>query len=214
MEKSGSIPLKALPVPPKRLRQLLTADDADARLFREQIRQYNSASSFTAKETNDSNDGAGPWVWKSGYTIYHRVGTLLRIDNINFLGKAPASASLTGSVGERFRFSFSHKTPLTVSLQVLPRRLPPPDSNTNLTCQTLVHLSLPLQTLREAYFTLHLLHSSTWSLPGLTQTWYFLKFYWNNGPSLHPVRSLAVATDVPLLFCNTNLPVLSRAELT
>jgi hypothetical protein len=61
------------------LNSLLTGDTRDAKQFRKNIRRYNSAlafTSFTAKETNDSNDGGGPWVWKSGYNIYHRAGCL------------------------------------------------------------------------------------------------------------------------------------------
>jgi hypothetical protein len=65
------------------------SEDDNAKHFRDRIRQYNSAlafTSFTAKEKTDNvsgepiqnvnADGGGPWVWKSGYTIYHRVGTL------------------------------------------------------------------------------------------------------------------------------------------
>jgi hypothetical protein len=64
---------------PEPLYTLFTSDTKQAKQFRENIRQYNSAlafTSFTAKETNEENDGGGPWVWKSGYTIYHRAGSL------------------------------------------------------------------------------------------------------------------------------------------
>jgi hypothetical protein len=56
------------------------ADTSDAKHFHNAIRQYNSAlafTSFTAKETNDNSLNHRPWVWKSGYTIYHRVGSLI-----------------------------------------------------------------------------------------------------------------------------------------
>lgn len=85
----GKVSLPKLPQPPDRLRNLYTNDDADAKHFRERIRQYNSAlafASFTAKEKTENTSGnatrnvnaggGGPWVWKSGYTIYHRVGTI------------------------------------------------------------------------------------------------------------------------------------------
>jgi hypothetical protein len=56
------------------------ADRLDAKHFRNTIRQYNSIlafTSFTAKETNDNSLNCGPWVWKSGYTIYHHIGSLI-----------------------------------------------------------------------------------------------------------------------------------------
>lgn len=75
----NKVRLPALPLPPPKLRYLLTSSSTDARQFREHIRQYNSAlafTSFTAKEDNMNKTGRGPWVWKSGYTIYHRAGNL------------------------------------------------------------------------------------------------------------------------------------------
>jgi hypothetical protein len=75
----GKVHLERLPDPPDELRSLFTAQSTQARRFREGIRQYNSAlafTSFTAKETYDNSAGSGPWVWKSGYTIYHQAGTL------------------------------------------------------------------------------------------------------------------------------------------
>jgi hypothetical protein len=76
----GSVHLERLPDPPEQLKSLFSARSTQAKEFRESIRQYNSAlafTSFTAKEKNDNGGGGGPWVWKSGYTIYHRVGTIL-----------------------------------------------------------------------------------------------------------------------------------------
>jgi len=29
------------------------------------------------KETNGNSAGGGPWLWKTGYTIYHRARALL-----------------------------------------------------------------------------------------------------------------------------------------
>jgi hypothetical protein len=53
------------------------------------------------------------------------------VDNINFLGKAPASASLTGSVGEHCRSLLSRPMHRTVPLQLLLLLHPPPTGNTN-----------------------------------------------------------------------------------
>ena len=82
----GKVVLDPLPTPPQRLRSLFTAHSRDAREFREHIRRYNSAlafTSFTTKEKDNVVTGGGPWVWKSGYTIYHRVATLIphAVDN-------------------------------------------------------------------------------------------------------------------------------------
>jgi len=75
----GKVRLENLQDPPQFLRGLLTDDTTDAKQFRVSIRQYNSAlafTSFTSKEKKEINDGRAPWIWKSGYTIYHRAGTL------------------------------------------------------------------------------------------------------------------------------------------
>ena len=71
--------MEQLPDPPEDLQLLLTVLSTQAKEFREKIRQYNSAfvfMSFTAKEKNDNSGGGSPWMWKTGYTIYHRAGTL------------------------------------------------------------------------------------------------------------------------------------------
>jgi hypothetical protein len=76
----GKVRPGILPHPPERLRELFTADTSEAKHFRNVIRQYNCAlafTSFSAKESNDNSQNHGPWVWKSGYTIYHRVGSLI-----------------------------------------------------------------------------------------------------------------------------------------
>jgi hypothetical protein len=75
----GSVRLEQLPDPPEELKSLFSTQSTKAKEFRERIRQYNSAlafTSFTTKERNDNSGGSGPWVWKTGYTIYHRVGTI------------------------------------------------------------------------------------------------------------------------------------------
>jgi Helitron helicase-like domain at N-terminus len=76
---SGKVRLLRLPDPPEPLHSLLTATSTEAKEFRESIRQYNCAlafTSFTAKEEDVNSGGGGPWVWKTGYTIYHRAGSL------------------------------------------------------------------------------------------------------------------------------------------
>ena len=83
---NGKVVLEPLPNPPERLRLLFTARSREARQFREHIRRYNCAlafTSFTTKEKDNVPAGRGPWVWKCGYTIYHRVATLLphAVDN-------------------------------------------------------------------------------------------------------------------------------------
>ena len=77
----GKVSLENLPDPPEELQALFTEQSTRGKEFRDSIRQYNSAlafTSFTSKEKEDVNaGGGGPWVWKSGYTIYHRAGSLL-----------------------------------------------------------------------------------------------------------------------------------------
>jgi hypothetical protein len=51
-----------------------------AKHFREYIQKYNSALTFTsffADKQDLNSDGREPWVWKSGYTIYHHSGSLI-----------------------------------------------------------------------------------------------------------------------------------------
>jgi hypothetical protein len=84
----GKVSLGLLPLPPEKLRTLFTTEHSAGKQFREHIRQYNSAlafTSFTAKELHDNVNagGGGPWVWKTGYTIYHRVGSLFPTDPRN-----------------------------------------------------------------------------------------------------------------------------------
>jgi hypothetical protein len=59
---------------------LFTSSATDARQFRENIRRYNCALAFTSFTTNHKDDvnagGGGPWIWKSGYALYHHAGSL------------------------------------------------------------------------------------------------------------------------------------------
>lgn len=75
----GTVLFERLRDPPEELKLLFTAQSSQAKEFRERIRQYNSAlafTSFTTTERNDNSQGSSPWVWKTGYTIYHRAGTI------------------------------------------------------------------------------------------------------------------------------------------
>jgi hypothetical protein len=77
---NGKVSLERLPDPPEELYKLFTEDSTQAKEFRESIRQYNCALAFTsfgAKEQDVNSGGGGPWVWKTGYTIYHRAGALI-----------------------------------------------------------------------------------------------------------------------------------------
>ena len=88
----GKVHLPRLEDPPDELHKLFTEQTTEARQFRENIRWYNAAlafTSFTAKEQNVNAGGGGPWVWKTGYTIYHRAGSLL-----GERGKAPTYSQL------------------------------------------------------------------------------------------------------------------------
>jgi hypothetical protein len=61
----GRIKLQALPEPPQPLRSFLVDGDIQAREFRENIRLYNSALSFTlgVKPDNTLNNGGSPYVF-------------------------------------------------------------------------------------------------------------------------------------------------------
>jgi hypothetical protein len=76
---NGKVYLYPLLYPPEPLFMLLTNNTSEAKHFRMKIQQYNSVlafTSFTSKERNNNNDGFGPWIWKTRYTIYHCAGTL------------------------------------------------------------------------------------------------------------------------------------------
>jgi hypothetical protein len=67
---------------------------------------YVSVEGFLAEIETDSNGVA--------------LCFLISVDNINFLGKAPTTSSLTGSVGELHSSSSSSKNCSTIVQQVLP----------------------------------------------------------------------------------------------
>jgi hypothetical protein len=75
----NKVVLDHLPEPPLPFKLLFTLHSTKAKQFRANIRQYNGALSFTLFTANIVNinvGSRGPWVWKSGYTIYHRIGTV------------------------------------------------------------------------------------------------------------------------------------------
>jgi hypothetical protein len=76
----GRVKLQALPEPPQPLRSFLMDGDIQAREFRENIRLYNSALSFTSlgvKPDTTLNNGGGPYVFRVHGVLYHLSGSLL-----------------------------------------------------------------------------------------------------------------------------------------
>lgn len=89
---SGKVILRALQDPPLGLRSLFTADDAQAKEFRINIREYNSALSFTSlgvKPNGAVLQGGGPYVFRLHGVLYHLSGSLLPEP-----GKAPIYSQL------------------------------------------------------------------------------------------------------------------------
>jgi hypothetical protein len=79
----GKVILPPIPQAPSPLRELLEDQSSTARHFRQHIRQYNCAFAFTSFRANNEDvnlDGRGPWTWKTGYQIYHTVGTLCPVN--------------------------------------------------------------------------------------------------------------------------------------
>jgi hypothetical protein len=88
----GKVILAPLPAPPSTIRSLLSDQTTQARHFHRHIWQYNCCFAFTSFCSNDNNiylNGRGPWMWKTGYQIYHSAGTLLPAD-----GEQPSYAQL------------------------------------------------------------------------------------------------------------------------
>jgi len=77
----GSVKLPAPPPPPDPLRRFFSAPTQEARQFRENIRQYNAALSFTSlgAQVDDSvnRGGGGPPVFKIHGELHHQIGSLL-----------------------------------------------------------------------------------------------------------------------------------------
>ena len=80
----GKVILAPLPPPPLPICSLLADQTLQARHFRWHICQYNCSFAFTSFCSDHNNvnlNGHGPWMWKTGYQIYHSAGTLLPADD-------------------------------------------------------------------------------------------------------------------------------------
>ena len=76
----GQIVLPHLQPPPPTLQNLLTGNNAQARGFREKIRQYNSAFAFTSVAVNVDRailNRAGPYCFRIHGELHHLMGSLL-----------------------------------------------------------------------------------------------------------------------------------------
>ena len=88
----GKVVLPPLPAPPLAIHSLITDQTSQVQHFRRHIRQYNLCFTFTSFRASDNNiihNGHGPWIWKTGYQIYHSAGSLLPSD-----GEQPSYAQL------------------------------------------------------------------------------------------------------------------------
>jgi hypothetical protein len=74
------------PDPPAELQQLLCGQDTRCRQFRNNIRQYNAALAFTSLGVDvveSVNGGSrGPYVFKIGGELCHRVGSVLPVNGL------------------------------------------------------------------------------------------------------------------------------------
>src|SRR5215471_7334378 len=76
----GKVILPAFQPPPVALRALYVAEDTQAKEFRENIRVYNSALSFTSlgvKPDRSILTGRGPYVFRLHGVMYHLSGSLM-----------------------------------------------------------------------------------------------------------------------------------------
>lgn len=76
----GKVILAALREPPPALRALFVAQDVQAKEFQSNIREYNSALSFTSlgvKPDGAVLEGGGPYVFRLHGVLYHLSGSLL-----------------------------------------------------------------------------------------------------------------------------------------
>jgi len=96
----GTIRLPPLPPPPNELRCLFSASTEEAKQFRENIRQYNSALAFTSLGAQIDNSvnrgGGGPPVFRIQGELHHRIGVdnVLSMHNCTFL--TPTRHATTG----------------------------------------------------------------------------------------------------------------------
>ncbi|XP_074297022.1 uncharacterized protein LOC141627694 [Silene latifolia] len=78
--------------PPDFLYRLMTTNESEAIMFRQNIRIYNSCYSFTsmgAKIDKSVNKGPGPYVFRISGQVLHRIGSLLPVG-----GEPPAYSQL------------------------------------------------------------------------------------------------------------------------
>nr|CDJ83292.1 uncharacterized protein LOC100903664 [Haemonchus contortus] len=73
----GTITLEHFTHYPEELRQLLTGQDAEAKEFREHIRNYNSAFAFASIGAQLDIPGRGPYCFRIHGQLYHRIGPAL-----------------------------------------------------------------------------------------------------------------------------------------
>ncbi|KAJ7193539.1 hypothetical protein GGX14DRAFT_378904, partial [Mycena pura] len=76
----GKVIVDTLEDAPQELRALFEGDSAQAKEFRKNIAQYNTALSFTSlgvREDHSVNDGRGPPTFRIHGELCHRIGTLL-----------------------------------------------------------------------------------------------------------------------------------------
>ena len=89
----GTVQLPPLPPPPNTLGCLFSASTEEAKQFRENIRQYNSALAFTSLgaqiDHSVNRGGGGPPVFRIQGELHHRIGSLLPPD-----GQPPTYAQL------------------------------------------------------------------------------------------------------------------------
>ena len=76
---SGQVRLPPIREPPEALRALFVADDAQAREFRDHIRQYNMSLAFTSLGVSEDTrvNRRGPWVFRILGQLSHYSGALV-----------------------------------------------------------------------------------------------------------------------------------------
>nr|CDJ85606.1 uncharacterized protein LOC100902978 [Haemonchus contortus] len=70
----GTITIEHFTYYPEELRRLLTSQDAEAKEFREHIRNYNSAFAFASIGAQLDIPGRGPYCFRIHGQLYHRIG--------------------------------------------------------------------------------------------------------------------------------------------
>ena len=82
---NGKVTLAPLAPYPEAFHSLLTRNDDQAKNFRQNIRNYNSAMAFASFGANlTTTAGHGPYVFRIHGQIYHRSGTLYPPGSYNY----------------------------------------------------------------------------------------------------------------------------------